>query len=196
MKPKKLPRSFFNRPADQVAPDLLGFHLCHQLGSKVIKSRIVETEAYVGVEDKACHAFKGRTPRTEVMFGPPGHAYVYLVYGMHELFNIVTAEKGLAHAVLIRAGEPVGDHSLNLSGPGRFTKALKISRSHNQADLTRLPLYVEEAEPAKSIKVSQRIGVDYAGHWAKRLLRFFDAESSQISGPRHLIAKARPFKLK
>src|SRR4051812_5363563 len=104
---KKLPRSFYERDAALVAPDLLGKILVHRVNRKLLRARIVETEAYVGEHDLACHAAKGRTKRTEIMYGPPGHAYIYFIYGMYDMLNIVCAKEGNAQAVLIRAAEPL-----------------------------------------------------------------------------------------
>src|SRR5688572_1576351 len=106
-KPRKLPRSFYQRGAIELAPALLGTTLVRRWEGDELRMRIVETEAYVGPHDLACHAAKGRTKRTEVMFGAPGHAYVYLIYGMYQMLNIVAAGVGDAQAVLIRAGEPL-----------------------------------------------------------------------------------------
>src|SRR3954454_2197471 len=111
---RKLPRSFYARPAEELAPDLLGKILVRRYRGKLLRARIVETEAYVGEHDLACHASKGRTNRTEVMFGPPGHAYVYLIYGMYDMLNIVTGKPGVAQAVLIRAAEPLDDWDVDL----------------------------------------------------------------------------------
>ena len=177
----KLPRSFYARKADLVAKDLLGTILVHRLKKKMYRARIVETEAYLGQKDLACHASKGRTKRTEVMFGPPGYAYVYFVYGMYDMFNIVTAEEGDPHAVLIRAAEPLDGWKINLSGPGKLTKAMKINRRYNGTDLCGPLLYVEEGRPITHITKTPRIGVHYAGAWSKRSLRFFDSLSLFVS---------------
>src|SRR5438309_11559413 len=116
---KKLGRAFYERPAIDIARDLLGKILVHRVGKRTLRARIVETEAYVGAHDLPCHASKGRTRRTEVMFGPGGHAYVYLIYGMYEMFNIVASVEEDAQAVLIRAAEPMDGWDANLSGPGK-----------------------------------------------------------------------------
>lgn len=176
---KKLPKHFYDRPAQLVAPELLGKHLVFRKGSRVLRARVVETEAYCGVEDKACHAHKGRTKRTEVMFGPPAVSYVYLVYGMHHMFNIVTHGEGEAHAVLLRALEL--DDNLDLRGPGKLTKFFGISMKHNGLDLCGSTLYFEEGPSPKRIRKSARIGIHYAGNWINRKLRFFDADSRHLS---------------
>ena len=160
-----------------VARALLGQLLVH--GPRV--GRIVETEAYLGPHDRACHSYKGRTPRTEVMFGPPGRAYVYLIYGMHLCFNVVT---GHGAAVLVRALEPVAGIDARTDGPGRLAKALGLSLTqHNGRPLDAPPFFLArgvEVAP-KDIAATARIGVEYAGSWARRKLRFFDKRSSFVS---------------
>lgn len=178
---KKLDRKFYARDAKTVAIDLLGKVLVHQTKSSVYRARIVETEAYVGTHDLACHASRGRTQRTEIMFGPPGYAYVYLIYGMYSMLNFVTSHQDDAQAVLIRAAESLDSEDLNLSGPGRLTKSLKITRSLNGEDLCGSILYVLDAPKPKRVRSAKRIGVDYAGHWKNRLLRFYDPLSSEVS---------------
>jgi DNA-3-methyladenine glycosylase len=179
-----LPRSFYERGAVAVARGLLGKVLVYEGGSEVRAARIVETEAYVGPHDLACHASRGRTSRTEVMFGPGGHAYLYLVYGMHWCFNAVTGREGTAAAVLVRGVEPLAGISsgVRTDGPGRLTKALGIGRNENRADLTRGPLrIVEGSAPAGRIRRGPRVGVDYAGGWASRPLRFWVEGSPGVS---------------
>ena len=183
-----LPRSFFAADAAEVAQKLLGQVLVWRSGDRSVRLRIVETEAYLGTFDLACHAAKGRTERTEVMFGPPGHAYVYLIYGMYHMLNVVSGPDGDAQAVLIRAAEPLGDLSLKPSiktdGPGKLTRALGIDRSLNGRPLDREPLYFEEGEPPRRIARGPRIGIDYAGAWRDEPLRFFDPDSPFVSRPR------------
>jgi DNA-3-methyladenine glycosylase len=187
---RKLPRAFYQRPAIDLARDLIGKILVHRLApDEIRRARIVETEAYVGEHDLACHASKGRTARTEVMFGPAGHAYVYFIYGMHDMLNIVAAAVGDAQAVLIRAAEPLDGWQANLTGPGRLTRALHITRrADNGVDLTgdKLFLIDDDASPKRSprIAVTKRVGVDYAGDWMHALLRFLDADSPAVSRPR------------
>src|SRR5438093_1444848 len=113
-----LPRSFYDRDAISVAHDLLGKHLVHHAEGLTRVGRIVEVEAYLGPHDLAAHSARGRTSRTEVMFGPPGHAYVYLIYGMYHCMNVVVAKEGCAAAVLLRALEPVANVGVRTQGPG------------------------------------------------------------------------------
>lgn len=172
-----LSAAFSARDPALVARALLGQLLVH--GHRV--GRIVETEAYLGPHDRACHSHKGRTPRTEVMFGPPGRAYVYLVYGMHLCFNVVT---GGGAAVLVRALEPVEGLEGRTDGPGRLTKALGLSlEQHNGAALDAPPFFLArgEAVAPRHIVATARVGVDYAGAWARRKLRFFDERSAFVS---------------
>jgi len=150
--------------------------------------RIVETEAYLGPHDRAAHSARGRTARTEVMFGPPGHAYVYLIYGMYHCMNVVTQAEGLASAVLLRALEPVagleGDFA-NTRGPGLLCRAMGIDRRLNGHDLLSADFHIAlppgDAMARPSIVKRPRIGVDYAGHWARRLLRFYIRGNPWIS---------------
>ena len=154
----------------------------HARANLELAARIVEVEAYTGPEDLACHASRGRTARTEVMFGPPGHAYVYLVYGMHCCFNVVTDPEGHAAAVLVRAVEPLAGIDGNTRGPGRLCKALGIDRSQNGVDLCGDEIFVERGTAPARVVSTARIGVDYAGRWARRRLRFLDPGSDWISG--------------
>jgi DNA-3-methyladenine glycosylase len=170
-------RAFYDRDAETVARELLGKLLVRVDQGVERVGRIVESEAYLGPHDLAAHSSRGRTPRTEVMFGPPGHAYVYLIYGMHHCLNVVTGSEGQAAAVLIRALEPVAQIEGGTNGPGRLCRALAIDRSLNGCDLTvpGAPLFIAEPEsPAETLELvaSPRIGVDYAGEWAAKPLRF------------------------
>jgi len=176
-----LEREFYARDAESVARDLLGYHLLVSLEGRVTRSRIVETEAYLGEADLGCHASKGRTKRTEVMFGPPGVAYVYLIYGMYDMFNVVTDKVDSAHAVLIRAVEPLSDGITNTDGPGKLTRALGITRAHNGMSLFGPELWLEAGTPPTNITVTPRIGIDYAREWKDAPLRFFDAASKYVS---------------
>jgi len=181
----KLPRSFYAREDTlRVARELIGMHLVHFDDSGRSVGRIVETEAYMGPEDLAAHSARGRTPRTEVMFGPPGHAYVYFIYGFWNCMNIVTARKGVPHAVLLRALEPIEGIGDKTWGPGLLCRAMRIDRSLNGEDLTADRLWLERPKnkvPPARIGRGPRIGVDYAGSWAKRPWRFFDSASPYVS---------------
>ncbi len=182
---RKLPRSFYDRDTLLVARDLLGKWLVHGTGEAQRIGRIVEVEAYVGPNDLASHSSKGLTPRTRVMFGPPGHAYVYLVYGMHCCMNVVTDRDGHASAVLLRAVEPVMNIDGPTRGPGRLCKSMRIDRRLNAHDLTSDDFYI--ARPPRCAPVSivkrPRVGVDYAGPWARRLLRFYIRGNPYVSRP-------------
>lgn len=177
-----LPQSFYAREVLDVARDLLGCTLVMtDVDGQRRAGRVVETEAYRGEEDLACHASKGRTARTEVMYGPAGRAYVYLIYGMYELLNAVTGAVGEPSAVLIRAVEPMPGLAGRGDGPGRLTRLLGVTRALNGADLSTSPLRLYAGRPPGVVGVSPRIGVDYAGEWAARPWRFFDAESRSVS---------------
>jgi DNA-3-methyladenine glycosylase len=182
---KKLPRTFYNRDALHVAPDLLGKILVHRFDDQQLRARIVETEAYVGPHDLACHASKGRTGRTEIMFGRAGHAYVYLIYGMYKMLNIVTADIDDAQAVLIRAAEPLDGWQADLSGPGKLCREMRITRGQNGLDLTGTELFLlDNPDDHPRITRTKRIGIDYAREWTHALLRFYDAQSPAVSKPR------------
>jgi DNA-3-methyladenine glycosylase len=176
-----LPRAFYNRSAVEVARALLGKVLVHGSTSGVI----VETEAYLGLTDRAAHSWRGITPRTRVMFGPPGHAYVYLIYGMYECLNVVAEPEGSPGCVLIRAIEPLegiarmrrrrsGARGIeNLAnGPGKLTLALGITRRDNGADFTKGALTIHKPASAETLRigVSPRIGIRHCADWP---LRFF-----------------------
>lgn len=172
---RKLPRSFYDRDTIEVARDLLGKHLVHVVAGVERVGRIVEVEAYLGPHDLAAHSSRGLTRRTRVMFGPPGHAYVYLIYGMHWCMNVVTQPEGHASAVLLRALEPVKHVEGRTQGPGLLCKAMGLDGRHHGHDLLSDDLFVRppDEEPPIRIEKRPRIGVDYAGHWARRLLRFY-----------------------
>jgi DNA-3-methyladenine glycosylase len=179
-----LPLSFYARETLLVARELLGMHLVHTsaAGGRQV-GRIVETEAYKGPRDLAAHSARGRTKRTEVMFGPPGHAYVYFIYGFWNCLNVVTAAEGVPHAVLIRALEPVAGIEQSTHGPGLLCRALHVDRGLNGASLREAPLWIERPASYSRPRVarSARIGVDYAGDWALRPWRFFDRQSPYVS---------------
>jgi len=189
---RPLPRSFYDRNARLVAPDLVGCLLVRREGKKTRVGRIVETEAYVGEHDLACHARAGRTARTEVMYGEPGHAYIYLIYGVHPMLNAVCGPGSAANAVLIRAAEPVpGELPLlhSATGPGNLCKAFDIGLAMNRDDLCDpgAALFIAP-RPAEGCKPrlwrGPRVGVDYSGEWASRKLRFLDRDSAHVSRPR------------
>lgn len=197
---KKLPLAFYQRDTKKVARDLLGKILVHKLkdGTR-IAGRIVETEAYLGAIDLAAHSYGGlRTERTSTMFMTGGHAYVYLIYGMHSCLNVVTQKQGVPEAVLIRALEPTEgldemrkrrpkarkDTDLT-SGPGKLCWALDITRKQNAELFTGAELFIEDAPSAKAkeIVASPRIGVDYAEHAAEWPLRFSIRNNPFVSKP-------------
>jgi DNA-3-methyladenine glycosylase len=181
---KQLPRGFYARDTTTVAQDLLGKHVVHVVRGIERVGRIVEVEAYLGPHDRAAHSAKGRTARTEVMFGPPGHAYVYLIYGIHHCLNVVTEPEGHGSAVLIRALEPLRNIAGKTSGPGLLCKALGVDRALNAADLLGDRLYIVDPGATEFRVVRRpRIGVDYAGSWARRLLRFYIRGNDHVSRP-------------
>jgi DNA-3-methyladenine glycosylase len=157
--------------------------LAHRVDGQLLVGRIVETEAYLGTHDLASHSSRGRTARTEVMFGPPGHAYVYLIYGVHHCLNVVTESEGHAAAVLIRALEPVKNLAGNTNGPGLVCRAMGIDRRLNGHDLLSDDLFIaapDRQEPFE-IVARPRVGVDYAGEWAARPLRFYVRGNPYVS---------------
>jgi DNA-3-methyladenine glycosylase len=166
-----------------VALGLLGAYLVHDGPAGRQVGRIVETEAYVGPHDRASHASRGRTARTALMFGPPGLAYVYLVYGMYHCLNVVTESEGFPAAVLVRALEPVAGIALATSGPGRLCRALGVDRRYNGADLTAGALYLAAgARPTGPVVAGPRVGVAYAGAWRHKPWRFYLRDSPWVSG--------------
>jgi len=186
-----LDRSFYARPTVEVARDLLGKILVHEAAA----GRIVETEAYLGGEDRAAHASRGLTERTRVLFGAPGHAYVFFIYGMYECLNLVAEPEGIPGCVLIRALEPLAGiaemrrrrpraRSLEelTSGPGRLTRAMAISRRHYGVDVTKGPLEVRALleEPPFQVGVSPRVGIRHCADWP---LRFFIEGNRFVSRP-------------
>jgi DNA-3-methyladenine glycosylase len=182
---RPLPRRFYDRDTTQVAQELLGMLLVHRVDGEERVGRIVETEAYLGPHDLAAHSARGLTPSTAVMFGPPGHAYVYLIYGMHHCLNVVTEREGHASAVLIRALEPVRNLEGRSSGPGLLCRAMGIDRRCNGHDLLSNDLYLSAPPRGEPITLVRRprIGVDYAGPWARRLLRFYIGGNGYVSRP-------------
>lgn len=192
----KLLRSFYEQPTIDVAKQLLGKFLIHRHAEAILVGRIVETEAYLGPHDLACHAAKGRTKRTEVMFGAAGHAYVYFIYGFYNMLNLVTEAQDYPAAVLIRAVEPVrGIEQMKLnrnnerlsdlaSGPGKLCQAFAIDRALNGQDICGKILYLEDrGEPTPKFDATPRIGVDYAGKWKDKPLRFAVRDNKFVSKP-------------
>ena len=206
---ERLARSFFDRPALAVARELLGKVLVRESADGMVAGRIVETEAYIGLEDRASHASRGRTKRNAVMFGPPGHAYVYLIYGMHWCLNLVTERAGVPAAVLLRAVEPLEGLALIrsrrpkarrqrdlTSGPARLCQAFAVDGSLNGADVCspEAALFVEDrALAVGTVVAAPRVGVDYAGEWAHRPFRFYEEESAWVSVRRAKGAQRGPF---
>ena len=194
MRLEPLPRSFYARPVLTVAREAVGKILVHDTPEGRVAGRIVETEAYRGPEDRAAHSYGGRrTERTEAMYGPPGHAYVFFVYGMHWHVNLVTTAVDEPHAVLIRAVEPLegielmaerrgltpGSRDLT-NGPGKLCQAFAIGKSSYGADLCSGPLFLSQGTLPRVAR-SPRIGVDYAGAWAARPWRFFERGNRFVS---------------
>jgi DNA-3-methyladenine glycosylase len=180
---ERLPRAFYERDTETVAQELLGCYLVHRVDDEERIGRIVETEAYLGVADLASHSSKGVTKRTRVMFGPPGHAYVYLIYGMHHCLNVVTEPEGHGSAVLLRALEPVRNLHGKTSGPGLLCRAMGIDLGLNGHDLESDALHILQRPADQTLAVVRRprIGVDYAGEWAARPLRFYIEGNSCVS---------------
>src|SRR3989338_5518148 len=163
--------SFFEKPTIWVAKNLVGKTLVRKYRGKLIKGIITETEAYRGLEDKASHASRGRTKRTEVMFGESGTIYIYLIYGMYWCLNIVTEKKDYPAAVLIRGAFNETGH---FDGPGKLSRHFHIDKSLNGKPLSRKTgLWIGRGIKTKNIKTGKRVGVDYAGRWAKKPWRFY-----------------------
>lgn len=192
---RKLHRPFYSRPTLEVASDLLGKVLVRRLNGRELRGKIVETEAYIGSEDLACHASRGHTPRTAVMFGLPGHAYVYMIYGFYFCLNVVTERKGYPAAVLIRAIEPLDNVELmrqlrnnpqrdtNIaSGPGKLCRAMSIDKSLNGENLFGTKLWIEDRniDPGP-IGTSPRVGIDYAGEYKDKPWRFYIDDNPHVS---------------
>jgi DNA-3-methyladenine glycosylase len=195
-----LPRAFYARPTLEVARDLLGCVLVRTLpDGQRLSGRIVETEAYIGEEDQACHARAGRTPRTEIMYGPPGRAYIYFTYGMHWLLNAVTEPEGQPAAVLIRALEPLDglEHIATrrpgrarlewTSGPARLTAALGIDGALHGTDLSAGPLCITAAPPVPdpAVRTGPRVGINNVPEpWRSLPWRFYQADCPYVSKAR------------
>jgi len=191
LKAARLDTAWYSRDVVTVAQELVGCALVNGKRAGVI----VETEAYLGPHDLASHARFGSTERTSVMFGPGGRSYVYLCYGVHQMFNVVTGSDGEGQAVLIRAVAPlVGlpDDPHVGRGPGKVTKALLLDRRHDRKDLAKGPLFIAAHERPPSLATGPRVGVDYAGAWAKRPLRFWWRDHPAVSrSPRGSVATLR-----
>ena len=181
---RKLPRAFYDRDTIAVAHELLGKLLVHVDRGVERIGRIVEVEAYLGPHDLAAHSAKGLTPRTKVMFGPPGHAYVYLIYGIYHCMNVVTQAEGKASAVLLRALEPVAHLDGRTQGPGLLCNAMHIDRRLTGHDLLSDDFHIADDGSHRNVSIVKRprIGVDYAGgFWARRLLRFYIRGNAYVS---------------
>jgi DNA-3-methyladenine glycosylase len=187
----KLPRDFYLRPTLTVARELLGKYLVFQKDSRRLSARLVEVEAYIGEDDPACHAAPGKTARNEIMYGPGGFAYIYLIYGMYNCLNVVTDKEGFPAAVLIRGAEPMEgiermhrncgetQNRLLTDGPGKLCRAFDLTRRHNGLDLTGRLLYLEDrGDKVEKIESSSRIGIRKG---RDKLWRFFMADSPYVS---------------
>ena len=186
-------RTWFDRPAVEVARDLLGCVLVHDAPQGSVAGRLVEVEAYQGPEDLAAHSARGRTPRNAVMFGEPGHLYVYLIYGLHHCANVVCGPGDKPEAVLLRAARVTDGLALATarrgsapparlaSGPGNLGAAFGLDRTLNGADLTAGPVWVGRAAPPRRVVARPRVGVEYAGAWAAAPLRFLDPDDPHVS---------------
>ena len=200
---RSLPSSFYDRPTELVARELIGAILEHESTEGVASGRIVETEAYLGPHDPACHAVAGRTERTWHLHGPPGVAYVYFIYGVHWCFNAVTREEGHGSAVLVRAIEPL--HGVELmrgrrpgarrdvdltNGPGKLCQALAIDGSLDGARLDRGPLRIRRGKPVADtdVDVTARIGISRAADWP---LRWFVRGNPYVSLGRPGVSRPR-----
>jgi DNA-3-methyladenine glycosylase len=190
----KLSRDFYAQPTDLVARHLLGKYLVHAHPDGTTVGKIIETEAYIGPDDKASHASRGPTPRAAIMFGPPGFAYIYLIYGMYHCLNVVTEAADYPAAVLIRAVEPLAGIALMqerrqisevrqlTNGPGKVCQAFAIDRRLNGFDLVGAVLYIEDdGEIPDAIVATTRVGVDYAGPWKDKPWRFYVRDHPAVS---------------
>lgn len=190
---KRLKRKFYTQPTLKVAKEMLGKYLVHKIGSKKLVGKIVETEAYIGPQDKASHAFGGKkTERNKAEWLIGGHIYIYLVYGMYWQLNISTGKEGQPECVLIRALEPIKFESgirnkelRNLAnGPGKLCGWLKLNKSFYGEDLTRSKkIWLEDGDRIRpsQIVASKRIGIDYAKEWAKKTWRFYIKDNFFVS---------------
>jgi DNA-3-methyladenine glycosylase len=190
----KLARNFYEQPTAEVARQLLGKYLVRVDADGARAGMILETEAYIGLEDKASHAWRGLTPRNRIMFGPAGFAYIYLIYGMHHCLNIVTEQEDYPAAVLIRAVQPsegialmqkgrqILDSRALTNGPGKVCQAFGIDRTLNGLDMCGETLFIEDRGTAVvDIVVTTRVGVEYAGPWKDQPWRFYVAHHPGVS---------------
>lgn len=188
MQSKIFSRSFYSRDTLKVARELLGCFLVRKIGRTVTRAKITEVEAYVGEDDLACHASKGKTKRTEIMYGEAGHAYVYMIYGMYHCLNIVTEQKDFPAAVLIRAVEVEGVSHKETNGPGKLCRFLDIDRKLNGWDITKgEKLWIEkpaQSVPKERIMAGKRVGIDYAKHCKDYLWRLSFAKKNQKTATR------------
>jgi DNA-3-methyladenine glycosylase len=200
---KRFDQEAFSKPTLELAKDLLGAFLVHRSAEGLTAGRIVEVEAYLGPEDKGSHSYGGRiTPRNRAMFGPKGHAYIYLIYGMYWCFNVVSGPVGFPEAILVRALDPVAGidlmharlgsahqsrHSL-CRGPGKLCKAMNITGELYGEPLwgERLFLVPGSLQPGEQMKTSPRINIDYAGEFASKPWRFYIQGHPAVSGPARL----------
>jgi DNA-3-methyladenine glycosylase len=179
----KLPREFYDRETILVAKDLLGKYLVHHSNGTELIGRIVEVEAYLGEHDLASHSSKGLTKRNKIMFGPPGYAYVYFIYGMHYCMNVVSEREGNGAAILLRAIEPIKNIEGKTNGPALLCQAMNIDKSLNGFDLLSDDFYIAGIPNEKPFTIIERprIGVGYAKEWSEKLLRFYIEGSPCVS---------------
>lgn len=180
----KVKRDFYYQPTLQIAQKLLGMFLVRRIGKKKVRGKIVETEAYIGLKDKASHASRGKTPRTAIMFGQPGHIYIYMIYGMYYCLNIVTERANYPAAVLIRAVEPISKSKIQPSGPGKVCQFYRIDKSFNNQDLCGSKVWIEN--PGNKLKKTdivraKRVGIDYAGIYKHKPWRFYIKSNDFVS---------------
>lgn len=180
---QKLPRSFYAQHTQAVAEKLLGKYLVYKTPVIERIGKIVEVEAYLGQHDLASHSSKGLTKRTQIMFGPPGYAYVYLIYGMYHCLNVVTEKEGIGSAVLLRAIEPIKNITERTQGPGLLTKAMGINMSLNGHDFLSEDFFITTPDTQEPFTITQRprIGIPYAKQWANELLRFYIKNNAFVS---------------
>ena len=200
----RLARDFYARGVLTVARECIGKVLIHVSPEGLVAGRIVEAEAYRGPEDLAAHSARGRrTARNEPMWGPPGHAYVFFVYGMHWHLNLVTGGEGEPHAVLIRGVEPIegleemarrrgmaADRRELTNGPGKLCVAFGVDRRHDRSDLCAGPLFLADGPPTRATR-ARRIGIDYAGAWALKRWRFLEPGNPYVSRPAEATLRRR-----